>query len=112
MVQAQWGWRSAGIRDGRWTGRTWARGLLAVAVASKVGSSMVWHMACTYSSPMGSTSISAPQWSRWKSAWSSSCTVKRKSRNSSGPPMSSWMFLQMVATVVVSKSSRRCMRLL
>ena len=46
-VQAQWGDRSAGTRGGRWTGRTWARGFEAVAVASKVGSSMSWHMAVT-----------------------------------------------------------------
>ncbi|PQM46263.1 hypothetical protein C1Y40_03561 [Mycobacterium talmoniae] len=43
-VQAQCGCRSAGWRGGRWMGRIWARGLVATAVASKVGSSMVWHM--------------------------------------------------------------------
>ena len=36
---------SAGeVRGGRWTGRTCARGLVATAVASKVGSSMSWHI--------------------------------------------------------------------
>ena len=46
-VHSQCGDRSAGTRGGRWTGRIWARGLEAVAVASKVGSSMSWHMART-----------------------------------------------------------------
>jgi hypothetical protein len=43
-VQAQWGLRSAGSRGGRWIGRTCAFGLVATAVASKVGSSMSWHI--------------------------------------------------------------------
>ena len=34
-----------------------AYGLVAAAVASKVGSSIVWHMPWTQSSPIGSTSI-------------------------------------------------------
>ena len=44
-VQAQCGCRSAGTRGGRWIGRTCAFGLVATAVASKVGSSMSWHIA-------------------------------------------------------------------
>ena len=45
-VHAQCGCRSAtlGSRGGRWTGRTWALGLVATAVASNVGSSMSWHI--------------------------------------------------------------------
>ena len=39
-VHAQCGCRSAGVRGGRWIGRTCAFGLVATAVASKVGSSM------------------------------------------------------------------------
>ena len=35
--------------------------IVATAVASKVGSSMSWHMRRTASSPWGSTSMSAPQ---------------------------------------------------
>ncbi len=64
-VHAQCGVRPAGERGGRWTGRIRSFGLVAHPVASKVGSSMWWHMATTMSSPIGSTSISAPQWSRW-----------------------------------------------
>ena len=45
--QWQWGWRSAGRRGGRWIGVMRARGSVAHAVASKVGSSMWWHMATT-----------------------------------------------------------------
>ncbi len=56
-------------------GRTCAFGWLAMAVASNVGSSMSWHMPTTYSSPIGSTSINAPQWSSWNSPCRSSCTV-------------------------------------
>ena len=56
-VQWQCGSRSAGRRGGRWRGRTCARGFVATAVASNVGSSIVWHMPRTYSSPIGSTSI-------------------------------------------------------
>ena len=48
-VHAQCGCRSAGVRGGRWMGRTCARALVATAVASKVGSSMVWHIPNTYS---------------------------------------------------------------
>jgi hypothetical protein len=59
-VQLQWGRRSAGIRGGRWTGRIRARGLVAEAVASNVGSSMWWHIVTTNSGPRGSTSINAP----------------------------------------------------
>src|SRR5207249_7934969 len=44
--QWQWGARSAGTRGGRWIGRTCAYGLVVPAVASKVGSSMSWHMPC------------------------------------------------------------------
>ena len=47
-VHAQCGCRSAvrssALRGGRWIGRTWALGLEATAVASKVGSSMSWHI--------------------------------------------------------------------
>ena len=43
-VQAQCGCRSADDRGGRWIGRTCARALVATAVASKVGSSMSWHI--------------------------------------------------------------------
>ena len=43
-VQAQCGCWSGELRGGRWTGRTWAFGLEATAVASKVGSSMSWHI--------------------------------------------------------------------
>ena len=46
-VQWQWGWRSAGVRGGRWIGRIRAYGLVAIAVASKVGSSIVWHIVRT-----------------------------------------------------------------
>ena len=46
-VHAQCGWRSAGVRGGRWMGRTCALALVATAVASKVGSSMSWHMPLT-----------------------------------------------------------------
>ena len=37
-VQAQCGWRSAGVRGGRWTGRIRSCGFVAHPVASKVGS--------------------------------------------------------------------------
>ena len=47
-VHAQCGCRSEGTRGGRWMGRICARGLVATAVASNVGSSMVWHMPKTY----------------------------------------------------------------
>ena len=43
-VQAQCGCWSARRAAGRWIGRTWARGLVATAVASNVGSSMSWHI--------------------------------------------------------------------
>ena len=47
-VHAQCGCRSAArsaeARGGRWIGRTCALGLEATAVASKVGSSMSWHI--------------------------------------------------------------------
>ena len=56
-----------------------AWGLVASAVASKVGSSMVWHIPCTHSSPIGSTSSRAPQWSSQNSAWWSSRYFSRKS---------------------------------
>ena len=64
MSTFQWqcGWRSAGTRGGRCTGVMRARGFVAQAVASNVGSSIVWHIVCTNSSPIGSTSISAPQY--------------------------------------------------
>ena len=71
-VQWQCGIRSAGTRGGRWTGRTCARGFVAPAVASKVGSSIAWHMPWTYSSPIGSTSMSAPQCASQNSPWFSS----------------------------------------
>ena len=63
MNTSQWqcGIRSAGVRGGRWTGRQRARGLLATALASKVGSSMWWHIETTAASPYCSTSSSAPQ---------------------------------------------------
>ena len=49
MVTVQWhaGDRPAGTRGGRWIGRICALGLVAMAVASNVGSSMSWHMATT-----------------------------------------------------------------
>ena len=59
---------------GRWIGRIRAFGLVASAVASKVGSSMVWHMWNTASSPAGSTLISAPQCSSQNSPCCSSRT--------------------------------------
>ena len=68
-VQWQCGIGSAGTRGGRWIGRTCARGFVAPAVASKVGSSIAWHMPVTYSSPIGSTSISAPQCASQNSPW-------------------------------------------
>ena len=46
-VHAQCGFRSDGVRGGRWIGRTCALGFVATAVASKVGSSMSWHMPWT-----------------------------------------------------------------
>ena len=46
-VHAQCGCRSDGVRGGRWMGRTWVLRLVASAVASKVGSSMSWHMPWT-----------------------------------------------------------------
>jgi hypothetical protein len=74
-----------------------ARGLVAIAVASKVGSSIVWHIVRTYSSPIGSTSMSAPQWSSQNSPWRSSITFNRKSMNSGGAPMSSCKPLKSVS---------------
>ena len=59
--QRQWGARSAGVRGGRWIGRIFMFGWVAAAVASKVGSSMSWHMSFTRFSPKGSTSSNAPQ---------------------------------------------------
>ena len=50
-VHAHTGCRSAGTRGGRWMGRTWAYLLVASAVASKVGSSMWWHIETTRASP-------------------------------------------------------------
>jgi hypothetical protein len=75
-----------------------ARGSVAHAVASKVGSSMSWHMAVTKSSPSGSTSISAPQWSSQNSPWPSSITRYRKSMNCGGAPMSICIALKIVST--------------
>ena len=85
-------------------------GLVASAVASNVGSSIVWHMPRTHSSPIGSTSMSAPQWSSQNSPWSSSITFMRKSMNCGGAPMSSWMFLRITSTVEPRKPSSSCMR--
>ncbi len=74
-VHAQCGCWSVEARGGRWIGRTCALGFVATAVASKVGSSMSWHIEVTYDGPIGSTSIRAPQWSRWNSPCQGSCTV-------------------------------------
>jgi len=52
-------------------GRILMSGFVAAAVASKVGSSMSWHMPRTMSSPNGSTSMSAPQQSSQNSPYRS-----------------------------------------
>ena len=74
IVQWQCGVRSAGTRGGRWIGRIRARGLVAYTVASNVGSSIVWHMPTTRSSPCGSRLRSAPQCSSQNSPFSGSFT--------------------------------------
>ncbi|MGI9586686.1 MAG: hypothetical protein ACR2MR_00550 [Dietzia maris] len=79
-------------------GSTTASGLVASAVAGKVGSSMSWHMVVTSRSPIGSTSMRAPQWSSQNSPLSWSVTEYRKSMNSGGAPTSSWKPLKISAT--------------
>ncbi len=91
-------------------GRTWARALVATAVASKVGSSMWWHMPTTNSSPMGSTSMSAPQCGSQNSPLWSSSSLNWKSRKPCGAPTSNCMPLKMVATSSPWKPSALCMR--
>ena len=60
---------------------------------------------------MGSTSISAPQWSSQNRPWSRSVSSNRKSMNWGGEPMSSWRFLKIVSTESPSKPRVRCIRL-
>ena len=91
-------------------GRIFMRGFVAAAVASKVGSSMSWHMSLTRFSPKGSTSSRAPQWGSQNSPYSGRSRRNWKSMNWGGAPMSSWRFLNTTDTSSPSKRSARCMR--
>ena len=72
-VQWQCGVRSAGTRGGRWIGRTAAcAGWWRARSRRTSGPRWCGTCRCTHSSPIGSTSMSAPQWSSQNSPCSSS----------------------------------------